>query len=92
MKQIEATAQRPYYSVGFQYDANPWTVFSFNEFWRVLGGKGKNTMSSTDDETLAKACADWCVKQAGIKFAWVHKTLDCYNHKEVYKTESALTA
>ena len=86
MKQIEATAIRPFYSVGYQYEQNPWTIYSRNEFWRVLGNdKDRVTMSGTDQETIAKKLADWCVRQPGIKFAWVHKTTDCYNHTEVYK-------
>ena len=88
MRQIEATKDRPFYSVGYQYERNPGTIYSCNEFWHVLDKRVKNTMPGTDDETIARHLADWCVTQAGIKFAWVHKTVDCYNHKEIYKAES----
>jgi hypothetical protein len=87
MKQIEATPDRPFFSVGYQYARNPSTVYSFNSYFEVTGDKRRATMSGTDDAALAKRCADYCVTQPGVKFAWVHKTEDCYNHKEVYKTE-----
>jgi hypothetical protein len=93
MRQIETTPARPFYSVGYQYERNPWTVYSCNEFWRVLAGKKgtEETMPGTDSETTARRLAEWCVTQPGIKYAWVHVTRDCYNHKEVCRIEKPVT-
>lgn len=89
MKQIEATPATPFYSVGYQYEDSPWTTCSFTAYFEVVGDKAKRTMPGTGDEVLAKRCADWCITQPGVKFAWVHKTTDCYSHKEVYKATRA---
>jgi hypothetical protein len=85
MKQIEATKERPFYSVCYQYTRNPWTLFSFTQWFEVVGDKGKRTMQGVDDLKLAKKAADHLVAQPEIEFAFVYISTDCYNHNEVYK-------
>ena len=82
MKQVEATLQRPFYSVGYQYERNPWTLYSCNRFGNGANGR---TMQGTDDFELAKRIADRCLTEAGISYAQVSKTVDCYNHETVYQ-------
>lgn len=87
MKQIEATPARPFYSVGYQYKSNPWTVWTCHRFDKTplkMGGNYR-TMEGTDDKALAIRTADLCAKEPGIAFAWVHVSTDCYNHQEIYK-------
>ena len=89
MKQVDATPKRPFYSVSYQWERNPWTVYSFNRYFEVTGDKTRPTMQGTDDILLAIRCADHCVREPGIAFAWVYVTTDCYNHKEVYKATAS---
>lgn len=85
MKQVEATLERPFYSVGYHYVNNPWTLHGCNRF----SADGKRTMSGTDDFELAKRVADRCVTEPGISYAQVSKTVDCYTHETVYKVHAA---
>jgi len=85
MKQIEATPQRPFYSVGYVYERCTGTCHSYN-FWgmkipleKKMRGK---TMSGTDDEELAFEAANQLLACAGVSETFVHVTTDCYNHKE----------
>ncbi len=89
MKQIESTPQRPFYSVGYSYERKPWTSWGFTRWWEVTGSKKHDTMQGTDDFELAKRTADYLVTQPGVSVSQVHKSTDCYNHKEVYKVEAA---
>lgn len=84
MKQNEATPQRPYYSVCYQYKGNPYTLWSCNRYGNGKFGHGK-TQSGTDDFSEAKALADRLILENGICYAQVSKTEDCYNHTQVYK-------
>lgn len=88
MKQIEATEARPFFSVAYLYERNPHTVWEFTHYFEFTGDETQTTMQGTDDEKLAKDCADWLIKQNGIKTAWVHKSVDCYNHKEIYQVSA----
>ena len=83
MKQVEATAMRPFYSVCYQYKSNPWTLFSCNMFGAGKFGKGR-TMQGTDDLALAKRTANRLLTENGICYAQVSESKDCYNHKQVY--------
>ena len=89
MKQNEATPERPFFSVSYIYGHNHGTSYSFNRFFEVTGDKTRTTMGGTGDEALAIQCADYLIKQPGIGTAQVHKTTDCYNHKEVYRVDGA---
>ena len=84
MKQIEATSKRPFYSVAYQYKSNPWTLWSCNSYGPGKFGKGR-TQQGTDDFELAKRVADRLLTEAGICYAQVSKSEDCYNHKTVYE-------
>ena len=83
MKQIEATPERPFYSVCYQYSSNPWTLWGYTHWDGDFG----RTMPGTDSLELAKEHADKLVKSPGISLALVHETKDCYNHTEVYRAE-----
>lgn len=80
MKQSEATPRKPFYSVAYQYERNPWTLYSCNRFV----GEGDRAMDGTGDYTQAKRTADACLKMPGVTYAQVSKTVDCYNHDTVY--------
>jgi hypothetical protein len=84
MKQIEATPQRPFFSVGYEYERNPWTLFSCNKF---SGTKGQ-TMQGTHDFEQAKATADSLVTEPGIIYAVVSKSEGCCNHSTVYEARA----
>ncbi len=87
MRQQDATKTRPFYSVGYQYERNPWTLWSLNRYGMKnplrIGGKG-TTQQGTDSFDEAKREADKLVNLPGISSAVVSMTEDCYNHKTVY--------
>jgi len=83
MKQIEATPARPFYSVCYQYEQVPGTLYSYNH-WEGHFGR---TMQGTDSFEEAKQHAQALVSKPGIVLAYVHKSTDCYNHQEVFKAE-----
>lgn len=87
MKQIEATPERPFYSVAYQYENNPWALYSCNS----LVGTEDTTMQGTDSYRQAKLTADRYAAKPGIALAIVSKSEDCYNHKTVYVVFSATT-
>jgi hypothetical protein len=84
MKQVEATPERPFYSVAYQYEHNPYTLFSHHHFFGLRG----RTMRGTDNLEQAKKQADKLVMEPGICYAQVSVTTDCYNHSQVYKVYS----
>jgi len=86
MKQVEATPQRPFYSVCYQYEQNPWTLYSCNRF-----DQSDRTMQGTDDFDLAKRIVQRCLTEAGISYAVVSKTTDCYNHDTVFEVHTKTT-
>lgn len=90
MKQNEATKERPFYSVSYQYERNPWTNYSCNNFSEnpISMNSGGRTMPGTDSLELAKLTADRLALVPYIRFAYVHKTESCYNHKQVYCAEN----
>lgn len=85
MKQIEASKERPFYSVGYCYKNFPWTCYSFTQWWEFLPDPERWTMQGTDNKELALAAAKWLLTQAGISQSFVHVSTDCYNHPEVAK-------
>lgn len=88
MKQIEATKERPFYSVGYQYERDPWTVHSVNCFnGNPTGAPKGRTMQGTDSLPLAMKTAELCLQDASVNMAWVHVSYDCYNHPEVAQFE-----
>lgn len=88
MKQIEATPKRPFYSVAYQYERNPWTLHSCNRFDSFYT-KEKRTQHGTDSLDEAKRIADGCLKESGVCLAQVSMTTDCYNHKTVYEVKAS---
>ncbi len=84
MRQQDATEQKPFYSVCYQYKANPWTLYSHHHYTGAFTG----TQYGTSSLAVAKAQADRLVKSPGIALAQVSKTTDCYNHSTVYTAKA----
>jgi len=85
MKQIEATKDRPFYSIGYVYSRNPWTCHSYN-FWGMKlpiekRFKGR-TMQGTDSPEIAKEAAKQLFENQSISDVFIHVSTDCYNHPE----------
>jgi hypothetical protein len=71
MKLINATLDHPLFTVVYQYVRG--NTYSFTHYFEVTGDKKKTTMEATDNETLAKGCADYLLTQPGIAAAIVTK-------------------
>lgn len=84
MKQSEATKDRPFYSVAYEYARNPWTLYGCHHFGKDPMRSNGRTMPGTDDLNLAKITADELSKVPYIRCASVSKTEDCFNHSQVY--------
>lgn len=83
--QQNATPEKPFYSVCYQYTQNPWTLWSHTHY----KGSFKGTQSGTSSFEVAKAQAEKLVAQPGIEYAQVSKTEDCYNHTTVFEIRRA---
>lgn len=81
MRQQDATKERPFYSVCYQWQNVPWTLHSHNHYSGLRG----RTQHSTSSFEVAKEQAEMLVTQPGIEYAQVSKTEDCYNHETVFE-------
>lgn len=89
MRQSEATKDRPFYSVSYQYKQNPWTNYGHYHFGATCPTKmNGRTKRGTDSFVEAQSEANKLVTWPGIAVAYVHKTDDCYNHKLVYEARA----
>jgi hypothetical protein len=61
-RQQDATPQKPFYSVCYQYIRNPWTLWSCNHY----KGHFKGTQSGTSSFEVAKALAERLAKQIRV--------------------------
>ena len=86
----QATATRPLFTVLYQYK-NGSTFYSFIEYFAVTGDKKKTTMTATDDEALAKRCADFMLTQPMVVLASVNKHKGGLGHETIYSVEKQLT-
>jgi len=83
MKMIDATPSKPCFTVLYQYVGGS-TLYSFTHYFEVTGDKKKITMEATDDEELAKRCADYLLTQPMVHYAIVNKHCGDLSHTTIY--------